>query len=398
MTSRVSSASTKYVTMATMTTEDPFFDLIMDEDLAVNKYPKSFIEAREAGAKGGHCCLAAKVVSPEVFEKLKDLKTPNGWNLARAINTGAMNPKSFVGCHAGDIESYSMFKELFHPVIEHYHTGYKPDGSMKHVTDLDVNKITIDLVANAKSKIISTRIRVARNLKFMPLNTAGTKETRLAIEELMKKVFAKLPKGLAGTYYSHASTSPEKQQELIDKHFLFRGKDKMQAASGYHAHWPAGRGIFVSESEEFLVWLNEGDHMRIISMEKGGDVKSVFSRLALAIQVIEDELKKEKNMNDVFMADGIVGMVTCCPSNLGTCMRGSVHILIPKLIKSIGFDEIDKIARTMNCQARGSSGEHSEVIDRIDISNWRRLGFAENQLVQDMIRCANKFAEMEDKA
>ena len=97
------------------------------------------------------------------------------------------------------------------------------------------------------------------------------------------------------------------------------------------------------------------------------------------------------------MSDPVLGMITCCPSNLGTCMRGSVHILVPKLIKTIGFDEIDKKARALNCQARGSTGEHSEVIDRIDISNWRRLGQSEAELVQDMIRCANLMAQLEDE-
>ncbi len=56
------------------------------------------------------------------------------------------------------------------------------------------------------------------------------------------------------------------------------------------------------------------------------------------------------------MSHPIIGMVACCPSNLGTCMRGSVHISLPKLIDRIGFDKIDQIAREMNCQARGSSG------------------------------------------
>jgi creatine kinase len=50
----------------------------------------------------------------------------------------------------------------------------------------------------------------------------------------------------------------------------------------------------------------------------------------------------------------------------------------------------------MNCQARGSSGEHSKVVDRIDISNWRRLGFMEYSLVEDMIKCANLLTEMEN--
>ena len=69
--------------------------------------------------------------------------------------------------------------------------------------------------------------------------------------------------------------------------------------------------------------------------------------------------------------------------------------MIPKLIKKIGFEEIDKIAREMNCQARGSSGEHSEVVDRVDLSNWRRLGYPEYELVNDMIKCVNKFSELE---
>ena len=72
-------------------------------------------------------------------------------------------------------------------------------------------------------------------------------------------------------------------------------------------------------------------------------------------------------------------------------------ILVPKLIATIGFDAIDKWARERNCQARGSSGEHSAVVDRIDVSNWRRIGFPEYQLVDDMIACANFLSAEEDK-
>lgn len=124
-------------------------------------------------------------------------------------------------------------------------------------------------------------------------------------------------------------------------------------------------------------------------MEESGDVNSVFSRLSRGVAAIEHGLKQVTSRKEVYLSDTTFGMLTCCPSNLGTCMRGSVHILVPKLIAKVGFEKIDEIARGMNCQARGSSGEHSEVVDRIDISNWRRLGFTEHNLVQDMIRCAN---------
>ena len=133
-------------------------------------------------------------------------------------------------------------------------------------------------------------------------------------------------------------------------------------------------------------------------MQEGGDVKAVFSRLSAGAKAIEDGVRKEAGVTgEVFMMHPKFGSVTCCPSNIGTGMRGSVHILVPKLIKTIGFDAIDKMARERHCQARGSSGEHSEVIDRIDISNWRRIGLPEYELVNDMIQCANFLAAEEDK-
>jgi protein-arginine kinase len=157
--------------------------------------------------------------------------------------------------------------------------------------------------------------------------------------------------------------------------------------------------VFHNPEKSFVNWVNEGDHLRIISMQNGGDVEAVFARLAAGAKAIEDGVRKATKQGDgeVFMMHPKFGSVTCCPSNIGTGMRGSVHILVPKLIKKIGFDAIDKLARERNCQARGSSGEHSAVVDRIDISNWRRIGFPEYELVNDMIACANFLAEEEDK-
>jgi hypothetical protein len=61
-----------------------------------------------------------------------------------------------------------------------------------------------------------------------------------------------------GKFHIHAEISPEKQQELIDNHFLFNGHDKRQAAAGYHNNWPHGRGIYQADDKEFNIWINEG--------------------------------------------------------------------------------------------------------------------------------------------
>ena len=148
----------------------------------------------------------AQTMTQEIFENYKDKKTKAaGWTIARAINTGTCYSSSFVGCHAGDLESCHLYSDLFAPVIERYHVGYKLDGSMQHITDMDASKIKIDLTPEAKSKIISTRIRVARNLAFFPLNPGGTRETREEIAALMKKVFDTLEGDLAGQFYLHTT-------------------------------------------------------------------------------------------------------------------------------------------------------------------------------------------------
>ena len=152
------------------------YEVVMDPNLANNNYPV---------ISKNNKSLMAKYLTPEIWDELKDHQTAKGhWSLARAINTGCVNEDSTIGLHAGDIDTYTDFAKLFDPVIKDCHGGYGPD--QKHVTDLDATKLVGDI--NDKSRIKSTRIRVARNLCGFPLNTSSTKEQRLAIENLMKKV------------------------------------------------------------------------------------------------------------------------------------------------------------------------------------------------------------------
>ena len=381
---------------------DPDYDLMLEESLARNKYPAAKFEAARAAT---HTSLCAQVCTQEVWDKYKDVTSsgPAKWTLARAINTGVMYPDSFVGCHAGDKQSYDDFKDFFYPVIEKYHTGFSMEkgGILEGSPSerMEPSKISVDLTSSAKEKIVSTRIRVARNLSMFPLNPGGSRKSREEIAALMAKVYAGISSNSdhAGEFFLHTELSDEKRQELIDDHFLFRGKDRMQAASGYHEHWPHGRGVYLNKAKTFINWVNEGDHLRIISMEAGGDVKAVFERLSTGAKLIEEGVKAITGTDDVFMMHPKFGAVTCCPSNIGTGMRGSVHIMVPKLIEALGFEEIDRLCRERNCQARGSSGEHSEVLDRIDVSNWRRIGLPEYELIEDMIRCVNFLANEEDK-
>merc|ERR1711935_177473 len=85
-----------------------------------------------------------------------------------------------------------------------------------------------------------------------------------------------------------------------------------------------------------------------------------------------------------FARDDHLGYITSCPTNLGTALRASVHIKLPKLMKN--KDKFNQIAEQYYVQIRGIHGEHTETNDGVfDISNRRRLGRSERELVQDMI-------------
>lgn len=111
-------------------------------------------------------------------------------------------------------------------------------------------------------------------------------------------------------------------------------------------------------------------------MQQGAGIKEVFDRLCRAAAHIETKCE--------FARDDHLGYITSCPTNLGTALRASVHIRLPKLMKN--KDKFNAIADKYYVQIRGIHGEHTETNDGVfDISNRRRLGRAENELVQDMI-------------
>ena len=78
---------------------------------------------------------------------------------------------------------------------------------------------------------------------------------------------------LAGTYYPLTGMDEKVRQQLVDDHFLFMSGDPNLKVAGMERDWPEGRGIFHNADKTFLTWVNEEDQLRIISMQKGGDVK-----------------------------------------------------------------------------------------------------------------------------
>ena len=113
------------------------------------------------------------------------------------------------------------------------------------------------------------RIRVGRNIDGFGMSPGITQEQRLSVEELMKITFEGLKEDLEGEYFPLTGMDESVRQQLVDDHFLFMSGDPNLISAGMERDWPEGRGIFYNHGKTFLVWVNEEDQLRIISMEKG---------------------------------------------------------------------------------------------------------------------------------
>ena len=330
--------------------------------------------------------LLKKYMTPEIFEKLKNEKTSRGVRLWDCIVSGIEQEDSANGIYAADEESYELFSDIFNPVVEEYHAPYKlADG---HTSDMNPDKIDAPDLDPKGAYIRSTRIRVARNLKGYGLPPSLTRQERVEVEKKVIGVLESLDGDLAGKYFALSGMDEATRQQLVNDHFLFKKGDRFLESAGINRMWPEGRGIFHNNDKTFLVWVNEEDQLRIISMEKGSDIGSVFGRLCRAVNKLDDQLG--------FQHSKALGYLSSCPTNLGTGMRASVHVKIPK---AYSHPDFKKICEEFHIQARGIHGEHSESSGAdagvYDISNKRRLGVSEVQCVQDMYNGVKKLLEIE---
>jgi creatine kinase/arginine kinase len=313
--------------------------------------------------------LVKKHLSPDLYQQLRHLKTRSGFTLEKAIRSGIRNPDSSIGIYAGDAESYQVFSPVFDPIIREYH--HFPEGTA-HISDFTAPDLP---PADPDGKyILSTRIRVARNLKGYEFSPQISLSHRKEMEETFIKALATLKGDLGGEYMSLKNMENPAQPVKSDI-LVFTKGDRFQDAAGINSGFPEGRGVFYSLDRRLMVWVNEEDHLRIMSLEKTSDLSAAFKRLGRALRSLETRLD--------FAWDKTYGYLTSCPTNLGTAMRAGVHIRLGKLDRN--REILNRLAREYHLQIRGTRGEKTKVQEAVfDISNAQRLGITETAILQNL--------------
>jgi len=350
----------------------------------LDDYPRHFRESS-----------SGSVLTPEFYLMYANVVGPRGFSFDEAIQCG-IDTRSGTGMAIPDEESYYLWQEFYDALIDARHNH--PPGAI-HTTDLDYSKIDkSSLPADLNDYVVSTRIRAARNISGFGLPPAASRGERRAVAALCKEGLETLTGELAGKYYDLAAMSAEDEERLINNRFLFQKPDPnaMIFGCGGCRDWPDARGIYHNDEKTFLVWVNEEDQMRVISMQMGGDVVQVFQRWVDGVNAVE---KVVNGRGYKYMADPHLGMFSSCVSNLGTGLCASMMVLLPKMHETIGMHAMEDLASSMEMQVRGGAGEHTPPGPggRVDISNYKRLGRSEVELVQTMVNGVSIFIELEKK-
>ncbi|NWZ58464.1 KCRM kinase, partial [Haliaeetus albicilla] len=367
-----------------------------------NKYKLKFSSEEEFPDLSKHNNHMAKVLTPALYQRLRDKETPSGFTLDDAIQTGVDNPGG-----ARDMSPMSHWELV--PCAQSPVPYWVPSAtpSARDMSPMSHWELVpcpqspvLHWVPGAMSSVRAlcpiSRVRTGRSIKGYSLPPHCSRGERRAIEKLSvtgEGPLNSLEGEFKGRYYPLKNMTEQEQQQLIDDHFLFdKPVSPLLLASGMARDWPDARGIWHNDNKTFLVWVNEEDHLRVISMEKGGNMKEVFRRFCVGLKKIEEIFKKAGHP---FMWTEHLGYILTCPSNLGTGLRGGVHVRLPKLSQHPKFEEVLKRLRL---QKRGTGGVDTAAVGAVfDISNADRLGFSEVEQVQMVVDGVKLLVEMEKK-
>ena len=304
--------------------------------------------------------IAVQSFDPAYFESLEvDLQQ----RLLDCMQSGLDNPRSEVGCYARHADDYDVLRPFFERVISRHHDTPLPiqhHSSWQVPADLDPE---LDISVFGLSPL-SVRMRVGRNFADLPLTSAMNKDQRLKLENRMIEVFDQLQatSELGGTYVSLTPGHPNQltaaqYQNLIGQHVMFKPMDgdPYLASAGIASDWPYGRGCYFVADHQFIVWVGEEDHLRIMCMQRGHKLRTVLDKLRQSLEVMENAA------GIAFANSPDFGAITTCPTNLGTGMRASVHLQLPCLTADRTTDRVKQIATPIGLSIRGLGGEHTPI-------------------------------------
>jgi protein arginine kinase len=217
--------------------------------------------------------------------------------------------------------------------------------------------------------VVSSRIRLARNLAEFPFISRAADVDRAAIAREVREHIDSLH--AAGKFTSDIVYFDVSELADVDRQFLV----ERQLISREHSESDGARAVVVDPAERFSVMVNEEDHLRIQVMHSGLDLEAAWRRGTQLDDLLEEKL--------TFAFDDRLGYLTACPTNVGTGLRVSVMLHLPALVITRQIDKVFRSLQKISLAVRGLYGEGSQAMgDFYQISNQVTLGKSETELIE----------------
>jgi protein arginine kinase len=235
--------------------------------------------------------------------------------------------------------------------------------------------------AEGNSVVLTSRVRLARNLRREPFPGWATKERRVSVLERVKPEVESLPEMKDGFSVELDDLSSLQKQVLVERHLISRE----QAARG------EGSAAIVNRKQALSLMINEEDHLRMQAIRPGLALSEAYELVSGIDTQLEGSLD--------FAFDHELGYISACPTNLGTGMRASVMLHLPGLVLSDQIGQVLQAVGKLQLAVRGYFGEGTESLGNLfQISNQSTLGESEETIIRRIERVIGRVASHEHNA
>lgn len=229
--------------------------------------------------------------------------------------------------------------------------------------------------------VMSSRIRLARNLANYPFIRRCTDIDRVNIESTIRERLIADPR-FSGLAFIQVNDLDE-----IDRQFLV----ERQLISRELANSEGARSVAIDQLEQASLMVNEEDHLRIQVMQSGLNLKSAFEKINQLDDIIESHVN--------YAFHPLYGYLTSCPTNVGTGMRVSVLVHLPALVITQQIEKVFRSLQRINLVVRGLYGEGTQAMgDFYQVSNQVTLGKSETELLEQVSDVVPVIIDYERKA
>src|SRR5205809_1935777 len=228
---------------------------------------------------------------------------------------------------------------------------------------------------------MSSRVRLARNLKEAAFPGWAKKPERIRLLEMIRPAIESLPEMKEAFSATMDNLSTLDKQILLDLHLISRE----------HAAKSAGSGLVLNRDETLCFMINEEDHLRMQALRPGLQLRQAYAAIDQADSALE------KKLDYAFNAD--LGYLTACPTNIGTGIRVSAMLHLPGLVLAEEFNPIIQAVNKLGLAVRGLYGEGTEALGNVfQVSNQMTLGESEGAIVERLEKVLAQIIEHEENA